>query len=79
MNDAIAAYPTRLVGLAPVPLDNLIRQFGVNHIVLGSDYPAGMGNFMPAAAQAELTALSQAEMEAVRHGNDTQIFDLCGA
>jgi aminocarboxymuconate-semialdehyde decarboxylase len=63
---------------SPELLGNLIRQFSADRVVLGSDYPAGMGNFKPAAALAELTGLSQADVEAVKHENATQLFGLGG-
>lgn len=63
---------------SPDLLDNLIRQFGADRIVLGSDYPAGMGNFTPAAALAAVTGLTDAQRDAIAHRNASEIFGLAG-
>jgi aminocarboxymuconate-semialdehyde decarboxylase len=61
---------------SPDLLDNLIRQFGADHIVLGSDYPAGMGNFTPAAQLAAVTGLTDAQRDAIAHRNAAELFGL---
>jgi aminocarboxymuconate-semialdehyde decarboxylase len=63
---------------SPDLLDNLIHQFGADRIVLGSDYPAGMGNFTPAAALAEVSGLADAQRDAIAHRNASELFGLPG-
>ena len=63
---------------SPELLDNLIRQFGADRIVLGSDYPAGMGNFTPVAALAEVAGLTDARRDAIAHRNPSELFGLSG-
>lgn len=59
-------------------LDALIRRFGADRVMLGSDYPAGMGNFTPAAVVAGLTGLSVDERESIYSRNAVRVFDLAG-
>ena len=60
-------------------LEALIRRFGADRVMLGSDHPAGMGNFTPAAAVTALDSLSADERESILSGNATRIFGLAGA
>ena len=57
-------------------LDALVRRFGAERVMLGTDYPAGMGNFTPAAAVAALEGLSVDELESIYSRNAVRVFGL---
>ena len=61
---------------SPDVLDALVRRFGAERVMLGTDYPAGMGNFTPAAAVDALTGLSDDERESIRSRNAVRVFGL---
>jgi aminocarboxymuconate-semialdehyde decarboxylase len=49
-------------------LDELVRRFGTGRVMLGSDYPAGMGNFKPGEGLAAL-GLDEEGRTAIASGN----------
>jgi len=57
-------------------LGALVGRFGAERVMLGSDYPAGMGNFTPAAAVEALTGLSEEERESICSRNAVSVFGL---
>ena len=57
-------------------LGALVGRFGAERVMLGSDYPAGMGNFTPAAAVAALPGLSDEERESIYSRNAVKVFGL---
>ena len=57
-------------------LDALVRRFGADRVMLGTDYPAGMGNFTPATAIAALAGLSDDERESISSRNAVRVFGL---
>ena len=57
-------------------LDALVRRFGADRVMLGTDYPAGMGNFTPATAIAALAGLSDDERESLSSRNAVRVFGL---
>ena len=61
---------------SPDVLDALVHRFGAERVMLGTDYPAGMGNFTPAAAVDALTGLSDDERESIRSRNAVRVFGL---
>jgi aminocarboxymuconate-semialdehyde decarboxylase len=58
-------------------LDALVQRFGTGHVMLGSDYPAGMGNFAPGEHLAALE-LDDAGREAIASANAVRVFGLGG-
>ena len=64
---------------SPDVLDALVRRFGADRVMLGTDYPAGMGNFTPGAAVAALAGLSDDERESICGRNAVRVFGLDGA
>ena len=61
---------------SPEVLDALIRRFGSDRVMLGSDCPAGMGNYTPAAAVAALDGLTPAQRESIYNKNAIRVFGL---
>lgn len=57
-------------------LMNLIRQMGVDRILLGSDHPADMGNTRPADVVRRLTELSANERNMILGGNAARLLKL---
>lgn len=57
-------------------LMNLIRQMGVDRILLGSDHPADMGNTRPADVVRRLTELSANERDMILGGNAARLLKL---
>ncbi len=57
-------------------LNALVQRFGAERVMLGSDYPAGMGNFTPAASVSSLTGLSVEERESIFSRNAVRVFGL---
>ena len=49
---------------------------GAERVMLGSDYPFGMGDYAPAEAVAALPHLSDAEREAINSENAIRVFGL---
>jgi aminocarboxymuconate-semialdehyde decarboxylase len=59
----------------PQQLQALIATFGVDHILMGTDYPFDMGEYDPIGHLAE-TGLTPEDMAAVAGGNARRLFDL---
>jgi aminocarboxymuconate-semialdehyde decarboxylase len=59
----------------PHQLEYLVRLFGADHIVLGSDYPYDMADYCPVEHVAG-TSLSDAEKAAVAGGTAMELFGL---
>ena len=57
-------------------LNYLVETVGVERVMLGSDYPFGMGDYAPAEAVAALPHLSDAEREAINSENAIRVFGL---
>lgn len=57
-------------------LMNLIRQMGVDRILLGSDHPADMGNTRPADVVRRLTELSANDRDMILGGNAARLLKL---
>jgi hypothetical protein len=58
-------------------LNELVRRFGAGKVMLGSDYPAGMGNFKPGEGLGALE-FDDAGREAFSGGNAVRVFGLGG-
>ncbi len=57
-------------------LQFLIRKYGADHIVLGTDYPYDMGHYTPLDLIAKVEGLSAADAEAVSGGNAARLLRL---
>jgi aminocarboxymuconate-semialdehyde decarboxylase len=59
----------------PHQLECLVRTFGADHIVLGTDYPYDMGEYYP-IDHVVGTSLSEEEKAAVAGGTAMELFGL---
>jgi aminocarboxymuconate-semialdehyde decarboxylase len=59
-------------------LETLVRTYGHERVMLGSDYPAGMGSFTPAEPVAALPGLTTEQREATYSRNAVRVFGLEG-
>ncbi len=57
-------------------LAHLIRLYGADHIVLGTDYPYDMGESDPVALVDQLSHLSEAERAEVIGGNAARLLGI---
>ena len=57
-------------------LNYLVETVGPERVMLGSDYPFGMGDYAPAEQVAALPHLSDAEREAINSENAIRVFGL---
>ncbi|MDA1258139.1 MAG: amidohydrolase family protein, partial [Chloroflexi bacterium] len=57
-------------------LNHLVETVGPERVMLGSDYPFGMGDYAPAEAVAALPHISDAQREAINGGNAIRVFGL---
>lgn len=57
-------------------LEYLVREFGADHIVLGSDYPYDMGEYYPIQHVASVESFSEEEKAAVAGGTAMKLFSL---
>jgi predicted TIM-barrel fold metal-dependent hydrolase len=55
---------------------NLIRQVGVDRVLMGSDCPADMSYTQPVDVVERLSALSRSERKAVLGGNAARLMKL---
>ena len=53
----------------PHQLDDLVKVFGVEQILMGTDYPYDMGEYDPIGHIASVAALSEADHAAIAGGN----------
>lgn len=60
----------------PESLAFLIRQYGVEHVLLGTDYPFDMGDADPLALIDRLQSLDEAAKDALRGGNAQALLGL---
>ena len=61
---------------APRELGHLIEFAGVDHVMLGTDYPFDMGEDDPVGLTGQVAGLSDADRTAIRGGNAARIFGL---
>jgi aminocarboxymuconate-semialdehyde decarboxylase len=59
-------------------LNTLVEQVGPDRIMLGSDYPFGMGDFTPPSTVAALPHTSDAQRDLIFSGNAIRVFGLDG-
>jgi aminocarboxymuconate-semialdehyde decarboxylase len=59
-------------------LNSLVEQVGPDRVMLGSDYPFGMGDFTPPATVAALPHASDAHKDLMFSGNAIRVFGLDG-
>ena len=57
-------------------LNYLVETVGYDRVMLGSDYPFGMGDFTPLVSVEALPHLSDAQREAIFSGNAIRVFGL---
>ena len=57
-------------------LNYLVETVGYDRVMLGSDYPFGMGDFTPPVSVEALPRLSDAQREAIFSGNAIRVFRL---
>jgi aminocarboxymuconate-semialdehyde decarboxylase len=61
---------------SPEALASLIRTYGAASVMLGSDYPTGMGDFTPAEAISRLADLTDDEKQMIYSKNAARVFGL---
>ena len=59
-------------------LNHLVETMGSDRVMLGSDYPFGMGDYTPPVSVAALPHLSDAQREAIHGENAIRVFGLEG-
>ena len=64
------------VVFTPHQLENLVRVFGVDHIVMGTDYPYDMAESDPIGHVASAGGLDEASTAAIMGGNARRLLDL---
>jgi aminocarboxymuconate-semialdehyde decarboxylase len=57
-------------------LQSLINRFGVDHVMLGTDYPYDMGETDPVGLISSVPKLSRADAKMVMGGNAQKLFKL---
>lgn len=72
-SDYLADLYFDTVTLSGRAIDYLVGLVGARHVLLGSDYPFALGDPEPVAT-VHSAGLSAAEIEAVLHGNATELF-----
>lgn len=60
----------------PHQLEYLVRQFGADHIVMGTDYPYDMGEYYPVDHVTSVPSFSDSETAAVAGGTAIELFGL---
>jgi aminocarboxymuconate-semialdehyde decarboxylase len=60
-------------------LSYLIAQFGADHVVLGTDYPADMGEYDPVEHVYQVEGLAESERENICGLNALALMGLDGA
>ena len=60
----------------PDQLEALVRLFGVDKILLGTDYPYDMGEYDPIGHIASVASFSEADRAAIAGGNAKALFGL---
>ncbi len=60
----------------PIALDYLVRVFGADHVLLGTDYPFPMGDLDPQAFLASVETLTPDQRSAIAGGNAARLFGL---
>jgi aminocarboxymuconate-semialdehyde decarboxylase len=64
------------VVFTPHQLDYLVRTFGADHLLLGTDYPADMGEYDPLGHLAATESLDAAAVSAIAGGNAARLFGI---
>ena len=59
-------------------LEYLIRQYGADHVLLGTDYPYDIGESDPVGHVDSVLELSDAERQAICHDNAVRLLKLDG-
>lgn len=60
----------------PHMLQSLIRRFGADHVMLGTDYPYDMAEFDPLGLISAVPKLSQADKKLITGGNAQKLFKI---
>ena len=60
----------------PHQLEYLVRTFGADHIMIGTDFPADMGEYEPLEHLASVSSFDKATIAAVAGGNAKRLFNL---
>jgi len=64
------------VVFTPHQLENLVRVFGTDHILMGTDYPYDMGEYDPVGHVASVESFDAKTIAAIAGGNARRIFGL---
>lgn len=64
------------VVFTPHQLDYLVRVYGADRIVMGTDYPYDMGEYDPLGHVASVEALDEAERSAIAGGNAAKLLNI---
>jgi aminocarboxymuconate-semialdehyde decarboxylase len=60
----------------PEQLAHLIAAYGADHVMIGTDYPADMGEYDPIAHVAQLPSMDPGTLSAICGGNAVRLFGL---
>ena len=64
------------VVFTPHQLAELVRQYGVDHIIMGTDYPYDMGEYDPIGHLASVDTLDQSSIAAIAGGNAKRLLGI---
>jgi aminocarboxymuconate-semialdehyde decarboxylase len=64
------------VVFTPHQLAELVRLFGADHVIMGTDYPFDMAEYYPVEQLMSVEAISDAERRAVAGETATKLFGL---
>ncbi|HEY4200396.1 MAG TPA: amidohydrolase family protein [Devosiaceae bacterium] len=61
---------------SPHQLEYLVRTFGADHVMVGTDYPADMGEYDPLGHLAAVASFTEAERGAIAGGNAKRLYNI---
>jgi aminocarboxymuconate-semialdehyde decarboxylase len=64
------------VVFAPGQLEALVKTFGVDHVIMGTDYPFDTGDYDPIEHVASVTSFDDATKTAIIGGNAKRLLGL---
>jgi aminocarboxymuconate-semialdehyde decarboxylase len=64
------------VVFTPIQLAALVETFGVDHVLMGTDYPYDMGDYNPIELLVATGRLDRAAVAAIAGGNAKKLFGL---
>lgn len=62
----------------PQMLDSLIKRFGVDHVLMGTDYPYDMGETDPLGLISSVPKLGKNDLQKIVGGNAQRLFKIKG-